>query len=547
MSFWYDLKQKAYSTDKNNSWLKAYADRIVSLLRGEITTTLNSHFSGESSRHSAGDIDLASGENLEQNLENETTERLSGDAALSASISAEAAERKEADAQKVDKIDGKGLSTNDYTNAEKEKLAGIAAGAEINSVISVAGKTGTVTLSKSDVGLDNADNTADIDKPISTAVQNALDLKADISSLNNKADVSAVLTKTNTDAFTPTANYQPATKKYVDDSISNAGGGDMMRATYDTDGSGVVDNAEKLGGNEPSYYASAAEVSDKAPTSHASSGTTYGVGTASNYGHLKLADNLSTTSASGIALSAKQGKILNEKIAELSANSPTIPTIAAACADGTLIGSDAWTGTGFFCTAENTRYTAPDTIESIAGFNRFCLKVIDTLPIWKSWTPYLDYNGETYEFFYSTVRGLYETLIPETGMTPEQIVAAIRWEYCPPSKLKYGKLSNGLGYYNYNGTNYLWGKYENGLRDSSAEVSGIDSDIYACIAGTKASGYSIADGAQNPFSYNKTFWTLCVLLGDVRYLGSFAKENISSFSSAVMKGIPFPIEICDNF
>lgn len=33
---------------------------------------------------------------------------------------------------KVDKISGKRLSTNDYTNAEKNKLAGIAAGAEVN-------------------------------------------------------------------------------------------------------------------------------------------------------------------------------------------------------------------------------------------------------------------------------------------------------------------------------------------------------------------------------------------------------------------------------
>lgn len=33
---------------------------------------------------------------------------------------------------KVDKVTGKGLSTNDYTTAEKDKLAGIAAGAEVN-------------------------------------------------------------------------------------------------------------------------------------------------------------------------------------------------------------------------------------------------------------------------------------------------------------------------------------------------------------------------------------------------------------------------------
>jgi hypothetical protein len=35
-------------------------------------------------------------------------------------------------ANKVDKVTGKGLSTNDYTTAEKEKLAGIASGAEVN-------------------------------------------------------------------------------------------------------------------------------------------------------------------------------------------------------------------------------------------------------------------------------------------------------------------------------------------------------------------------------------------------------------------------------
>lgn len=33
---------------------------------------------------------------------------------------------------KVDKADGKGLSTNDYTTAEKTKLAGIASGAQVN-------------------------------------------------------------------------------------------------------------------------------------------------------------------------------------------------------------------------------------------------------------------------------------------------------------------------------------------------------------------------------------------------------------------------------
>jgi hypothetical protein len=38
---------------------------------------------------------------------------------------------------KVDKIEGKGLSTNDYTTAEKKKLGGIAAGAQVNVIESI--------------------------------------------------------------------------------------------------------------------------------------------------------------------------------------------------------------------------------------------------------------------------------------------------------------------------------------------------------------------------------------------------------------------------
>lgn len=44
-------------------------------------------------------------------------------------------------------------------------------------VQSVAGKTGSVTLDKSDVGLSNVDNTSDVNKPISTATQTALNAK----------------------------------------------------------------------------------------------------------------------------------------------------------------------------------------------------------------------------------------------------------------------------------------------------------------------------------------------------------------------------------
>jgi hypothetical protein len=82
-------------------------------------------------------------------------------------------------AGKVDKIAGKGLSENDYTDADKTKLSGIEVGAQVNTVNSVAGKTGDVVLNKADVGLSNVNDTSDLSKPISTATQSALNAKQD--------------------------------------------------------------------------------------------------------------------------------------------------------------------------------------------------------------------------------------------------------------------------------------------------------------------------------------------------------------------------------
>lgn len=53
--------------------------------------------------------------------------------------------------------------------------------ADAAPVQSVAGKTGDVLLDKADVGLENIDNTSDVDKPISAETQAALDDKLGIS------------------------------------------------------------------------------------------------------------------------------------------------------------------------------------------------------------------------------------------------------------------------------------------------------------------------------------------------------------------------------
>lgn len=107
---------------------------------------------------------------------------------------------------KVDKETGKGLSTNDFTNALLTKLNGIEAGAQVNKVTGVKGsaessyRVGNVNITKANIGLGNVDNTSDANKPISTATQTALDGKVDKEtgkSLTSNDFTDALLSKLN--------------------------------------------------------------------------------------------------------------------------------------------------------------------------------------------------------------------------------------------------------------------------------------------------------------------------------------------------------------
>lgn len=136
----------------------AFLDKTgLSYLWGKITSAINTGL--------AGKVDIVSGKGLSSNdyTDAEKT-KLAGiaeganktivDSVLS-TTSTNPVQNKAVNTalgNKVDKVSGKGLSTNDYTTAEKNKLAGIAAGAEVNTVDSVNSKTGAVVLTASDVG-----------------------------------------------------------------------------------------------------------------------------------------------------------------------------------------------------------------------------------------------------------------------------------------------------------------------------------------------------------------------------------------------------------
>ena len=141
---------------------------------------------------------------------------------------------------KVDKVTGKGLSTNDYTSAEKTKLSGIETGAQKNTITGVKGsaettyRTGNVNITATNIGLGNVDNTSDANKPISNATQAALNDKQSkitangILKGNGTGGVSAAVK--GTDYFTPADVNEIAAEaaKKVDISGKVSKSGDTM-------------------------------------------------------------------------------------------------------------------------------------------------------------------------------------------------------------------------------------------------------------------------------------------------------------------------------
>lgn len=97
---------------------------------------------------------------------------------------------------KVDKSEGKGLSANDFTDAHESELE-----TAYNHSEKIAGNPHKVT--KADVGLGNVDNTSDANKPVSTAVQTALNGKA-----NKSTHVKATLTAAGWNKQTKTYSFE---------------------------------------------------------------------------------------------------------------------------------------------------------------------------------------------------------------------------------------------------------------------------------------------------------------------------------------------------
>ncbi|HET8687403.1 MAG TPA: hypothetical protein VFM18_12185 [Methanosarcina sp.] len=70
-----------------------------------------------------------------------------------------------------------GIPSTDLSSSVQTAISLASSALQVAPVISVAGKVGAVALSKADVGLPLADNTADVDKPVSTAQAAAISAK----------------------------------------------------------------------------------------------------------------------------------------------------------------------------------------------------------------------------------------------------------------------------------------------------------------------------------------------------------------------------------
>lgn len=135
--------------------------------------------------------------------------------------------------------------------ATSDILGGIKVGSRLtitNGVLSADVQSGTGAVdsvnSQTGVVVLDADDISD------TSTAKKFVTAADLTKLGNTSgtntgdqDLSVYLSKTNTTAFTPTADYHPATKKYVDDSIT-AGGGYTDEQAQDAVGGMFSGNTE---------------------------------------------------------------------------------------------------------------------------------------------------------------------------------------------------------------------------------------------------------------------------------------------------------------
>nr|DAZ62893.1 MAG TPA: hypothetical protein [Caudoviricetes sp.] len=284
---------------------------------------------------------------------------------------------------KVDKEEGKGLSTNDFTSSYRTKLEGISEGAQVNTVTGVKGdseivyRTGNINITKNNLGLGNVENKSsasireeltkeNITKAlgytpptIDTNTKYGLNLEGNTLSLVENGNTSKVTVSTNDTTYTLTQDSTDKHKitltpssgtaqtitipdnntQYSAASQTVAG---LMSAADKKKLDGIAEGANKTTDTNTTYTLTQDANNGHKITLTPSSGTAqtitipdnnteYSVATQTTAGLMSatdkkkldgitgsgasttVIDNLTSTSTTS-ALSANQGKVLNDKI-----------------------------------------------------------------------------------------------------------------------------------------------------------------------------------------------------------------------------------------
>lgn len=120
----------------------------------------------------------------------------------------------------------------------------------ISEIIAVGPAGVSPTLSANKVGGTTTVSYTDVDHPTSTVLATISDGTNGVTPTLSSSKTGKTTTIYYTDADHPTSTVLAT----LQDGADGTGVGDMLKSTYDQDNDGVVDNAEKLGGELPSYY-----------------------------------------------------------------------------------------------------------------------------------------------------------------------------------------------------------------------------------------------------------------------------------------------------
>lgn len=165
---------------------------------------------------------------------------------------------------KVDKEEGKGLSESNFTSAEKTKLSKIEEGANKIVVDEELSENSTNPVQNKVINA-AIENLKNITIPVASSdtlggvkVGGGLTINDEVLSVDLVNELTSEATNK-----ALTAAQGKALKDAIDAINENAGEmgkGDMMKAIYDVDGDGIVDNAAQLEGHSASYFAVAGNV-----------------------------------------------------------------------------------------------------------------------------------------------------------------------------------------------------------------------------------------------------------------------------------------------